>query len=209
MRKSAWGTKSGREVVLAIWVRRAFLEDCLATAVCSDTFGPHAPCGGGSVGRSSGALGLDRSPLGNSGKSLFLRERQSSGSAASDVSLPSPRPHSTMEEAFSLGASALESTGDAGAGPVGHKGKRLEGEVQAEEEEEEEDRQRAVTTDTPSRGYYFGSPVSGCSGVGGGGGGGGRRRARSHSLTSSHNGRMTDGVRLHWEPERLPSGEKV
>ncbi|CAM9271014.1 unnamed protein product [Ectocarpus sp. 12 AP-2014] len=266
MRKSEWGTKKGREVVLAIWVKRSFIEDCFGMAVCSNTFGPSCggSCGGGGGGgvgnggsgrKGSGGIGRHSSfavtpfPTSDSGGDDG-RSPPTSGfptPANSVAGSPPASPVSGQQhQRRQQEASASESEGGrASGGPGGCDDARraaaaattatallAKGQASlAQGNEKDEDdgdnipRGRAVTGD-PSTGYYFGGsaddPLEERMREGGSGGGGfnegagvgrcGRapeRRARSQSLTSpGYSGRMTDGVRLHWEPERLPSGEK-
>lgn len=272
MRKSAWGTKKGREVVLAIWVKRSFFEDCLGTAVCSDTFGqPYGSGGGsygGSVNGSSGPLGSSANRPGSFASNPFPPSGRGGGAdggagrtrnqspdsrhhspASSGAGSPPVSPASEQlsrkqlekRGTFALGDGGGEEgregagSSDAGRGFAGAgaaaavqaKGKSV---LTTEDEDGDNDsgedlRGRAVTGD-PSTGTdaYFGGDGGrksshagnggGGLGEGAGGGRGGGRRARSQSLSSptnlhAHSGRMTEGVRLHWEPERLPSGEKV
>ncbi|CAM9165625.1 unnamed protein product [Ectocarpus fasciculatus] len=257
MRKSEWGTKKGREVVLAIWVKRSFIEECFGTAVCSNTFGPS--CGGGTGGGGrcrKGSDGITRrssfavTPFPTSdGGGDDGRSPPTSGSSTPAHSVFGSPPASPVggqqhqrrrQETF-----ASESEGGRVSGADGGRdgarraaaaattaaallAKGQASLTQGDEKDEDDDdipRRRAVTGD-PSTGYYFGGSVGDPlgeriseGGSGGGGfdeGAGGERegvvpgrRARSQSLASpSHSGRMTDGVRLHWEPERLPSGEK-
>lgn len=193
MRKSCWGAVRGREVILAIWVRRSFLEDCLANAVCSDRF--------------------DR-PIAGSRKTRRPR-RVKSGSPV--------RSSGVMKLAASDQDVLVRDPVDDGRALDGGDGNGVE-----------EDKQRnAVSRDCPGalnsssseeekEGGYSSSerrerengPIKGVNGSGGWGMGDEgpvRRRSRALSDTSTPQfyGRMTDSVRVHWEPERLPSGEKV
>lgn len=265
MRKSEWGTKKGREVVLAIWVKRSFIEDCFGTAVCSNTFGPS--CGGGCGGGGGGGNGGSGGRKGSGGvgrrSSFAVTPFPTSDSGGDDGRSPPtsgfPTPANSVagsppaspasgqqHQRRQQEASASESQGGRASGGDGGRddarraaaaattatallAKGQASLAQGNENDEDDDnipRGRAVTGD-PSTGYYFGGsegdPLGERMSEGGSGGwgfdagagveGGGRapeRRARSQSLTSpSYSGRMTDGVRLHWEPERLPSGEKV
>eukprot|EP00752_Nemacystus_decipiens_P004365 g3989.t1 len=264
MRKSCWGAKRGREVVLAIWVKRSFLEDCLGAAVCSNTFGSSPPGGGGGVGDSGGGGGSASGSIagGKNGSNSSSNGNRSPGSrysspASSVASSPPASPAGEQRrrwqqrqrrEAFALGeeeADRRDSSGNDGGGAAASvgtsaaallaKGKNALVEVDGEESADgrnnndgggEELRGRAATGD-PSAGAYFGvDPIVGggggkdggrnlfrgeSGGVGGWAGGAGAPagRRRSQSLSSPrYNGRMAEGVRLHWEPERLPSGEK-
>eukprot|EP00903_Cladosiphon_okamuranus_P015467 g14281.t2 len=266
MRKSCWGEKKGREVVLAIWVKRSFFEDCLGSAVCSDTLrsskahGGGGSCGGNGGGRSgSGSIASGNSSRGGSlgpfstlgdgggggdaggGNSNQSADYRHSSPASSVAGSPPASPASEQlrrwrqqqqqqqrREAFALGGDRENSDGDYGhaaadtpAAALLAKGKMALGEGDRDvnvdgdgeggrgaEDRDDNDgdgevRERAVTGD-PTKRDYFGGPFTGSGGTGAPG-----RRPRSQSLSSPRNsGRTADGVRLHWEPERLPSGEK-
>lgn len=188
MRKSCWGAVRGREVILAIWVRRSFLEDCLANAVCSDRFD---------------------SPMAGSRKTRRAR-RVKSGSPVRSSAVMNPA--ASNQDILARGPvddkRALESNGvendkqrDAvnqdWLGGCTSSSEEKEGEYSSSERREREN------------GPVKGVDVSGGWGVGDEGPGRSRSRALSDTSIPQFYGRMTDGVRVHWEPERLPSGEKV
>lgn len=101
----------------------------------------------------------------------------------------------------------------------GERGGGQDGHGEEEGEEKDDTRRRAVSAPGTMEVVEHGSPADGIRGVRSSGddsSDGGASWARSRSPSRSNGGdnggggrRMTDGVRLHWEPERLPSGEKV
>lgn len=163
---------------------------------------------------------------GDSTKDMPKRNSGSVASLLSELSLASPPNLLSKRNAFAPSAEDFFASETAGGQQAVDKavngGDVHGGQAEPGEETGQEDgfaRSRAFTSD-PSTRAFFGSPVSQGKGGGGMGGigigsgagigeGGMEDRARSQSMTAASSGRMTDGVRLHWEPERLPSGEKV
>lgn len=186
MRKSCWGAVRGREVILAIWVRRSFLEDCLANAVCSDRFD---------------------SPIAGSRKTRRPR-RVKSGSPVRSSGVMNPA--ASNQDVLARGPvddkRMLDVKEDKQRDAVNHDW--LGGFTSSSEEEKERgysSSERRERENGPAK------SVNGSGGWGVGDEEPGRWRSRALSDTSTPQfyGRMTDGVRVHWEPERLPSGEKV
>lgn len=249
MRKSDWGTKKGREVVLAIWVKRSFIEDCLGTAVCSNTFGPC--CNGSSGGGKSGGGSSRNSRRGRfsaagGGRGNGSRSPGSACSSPADSAAGSPpqsptigpQDHKQLKGTFVVGGGQRSGGGEGGshastaaaeAAALLARGRNALGGEDGdfvEAGEGEEVRARALTGGASMQSHFSGGAAAG--GPQGGAEGGwkslGRtaseggatlgepdeRRPRSHSLSwAPYSRRMTEGVRVHWEPERLPSGEKV
>lgn len=252
MRKSGWGTKPAREVVLAIWVRRKFLEECLGEAVCSDTFGPPIPrgsCAGASAGGThsrrfrSGAGPIKSLRTRVSARKGFGGEFGSGSPAGSgDDCGGSNSPTPSREPAAQTFASpptltfrghevdrrveaplhAFGLRDGAAVHPAAESGPRVgaddvpaangvrrqslfwgDGSTAFASPAGTEDDDRALEDD----GVEAGTADEGEGGAVGVSTTTTRALDRHHG--SSPEGRVKDAVRLHWEPERLPSGEKV
>lgn len=263
MKKSAWGTKPGREVVLAVWVRRKFIADCLAKAVCSDTFGSTPPptsaaiasalsarprrsnsgatvrpCQGSDSGPVSGSItGHGTSSRGGSRSTAPPSLREEHRGSPSAMPPPGSSSGSWVTESAALQTSngarvrAAEEGEDGGVNEstriddavpgVSEQGMRggEAGEAEVGAAFRGEGGGVAAVSEVGQRrqGIELGSPPDDGDGLGSDG----RRRAKARSQAlgvgnggvddSANDGdrRVRDAVRLHWEPERQPSGEKV
>ena len=187
MRKSAWGTIRGREVVLAIWVRRSFLEDCLAAAVCSTTL---TTFGGTEGAVAANKPGARRSRHFGSGSIVWPSSERVSRSGLS---------RDALAHSLEIGKRALNAANE--DDQVNGHG---DGHVQVQS------RGRATTAVLEEHGGAV-SDIGDAESFLREATGPSRSRALSEGYTPPSNGRwrMMDGVRVHWEPERLPSGEKV